>query len=217
MARKKLPYTDDELRQRQTKFFANFDSESDRGCVLVAVAIIDECLEILLRSQLLDNEPKIVSLLFTGQGPLNSFWSKIQLARAMNIIPSWIYEDLERIRALRNTFAHRYDSADFSDPEVISITEKLQGANHAVVAIEESKQNKKVKNVSPNINSDLKRKMTNRDTKLINKERIRFAMTASYIGGWLESELKVLQLNKQISDIGSQIVKTLNDKKPIKQ
>jgi hypothetical protein len=69
LARKKLPRTEEELRKRQQIFFETIDKESDRGCVLVSAAIVDECLEILLRSQLSQNEPQILNSLFSGQGP----------------------------------------------------------------------------------------------------------------------------------------------------
>lgn len=199
MPRKKFPVTDEEYQVRLRKFLENIENESDRGCVLVAVAIIDENLEILLRSQLLQSEPKILNLLFSGQGPLNSFWSKIQLTRAMDLIPGWMYEDLEHIRTLRNIFAHRYDSADFSDADVIFLTTKLEGANYAVVAIE---KNKKVSElVLENDEQPQKGRSVSQDSdKVVKKERFRFTLTSSYIGGWLEAEVKIRALKKEISE-----------------
>lgn len=86
MARR-LPATDEELRKRLHSFLETIDKESDRGCVLVSAAIIDECLEILLRSQLSQKEPKVLNSLFSGQGPLSSFWSKISLLVQWSLSP----------------------------------------------------------------------------------------------------------------------------------
>jgi DNA-binding MltR family transcriptional regulator len=196
LARKKLPFTDEELRKRQQVFFETIDKESDRGCVLVSAALIDECLEILLRSQLSRNELPILNSLFSGQGPLSSFWSKIQLARAMDVIPAWMHDDLERIRALRNIFAHRYESADFDHSEVVSFTTKLEGANYAVVAIEENKKNGLTSKHSDEKSSQ--GYLEENPPQVFKKERLRFILTSSYIGGWLESEVKIRALKKEI-------------------
>ncbi|SFN67319.1 MltR family transcriptional regulator [Nitrosospira briensis] len=195
MARR-LPATDEELRKRLLVFLETIDKESDRGCVLVSAAIIDECLEILLRSQLSQKEPKVLNSLFSGQGPLSSFWSKIQFARAMELIPGWIYDDLERIRGLRNIFAHRYDSADFDDADVMLFTTKLEGANYAVVAIE--KKENAIQLPTYNDQELTEGCLGERTRKVLKKERLRFILTSSYIGGWLESEVKIRALKKEI-------------------
>jgi len=187
----------------------NIDEESDRGCVLVSAAIIDECLEILLRSRLLQDDTKLINSLFSGQGPLSSFWSKIQFARAMNIIPSWMHGDLERIRALRNLFAHHYDSADFDDVEVVSLTSKLKGADYTVEAIEQYKTKK-----LSDLRKDESHDKTASDSKkksqhLPKKEKIRFIFSVSYICACLEAEPKILALKEQITQNKLQIFRDI--------
>ncbi len=170
MSRKKnLPANDIELRQRQDKFFDTFCDESDRGCVLVAVAILDECLEMLLRTQFIQSDPKFVNSLFVGQSPLSSFWSKIQLVKALDLVPAWMYKDLECIRALRNTFAHHYESADFNDKAVIVLTEKLKGADHAVDGIEKQKLKK---SASPKEEHNNIPSSSNSEKRVFKKERV---------------------------------------------
>ena len=69
--------------QRFDELFGNFHKESDRGCVLVAAAILDNCLETLLRAEFSQDATvvkRVINPLFKGQGPLASFWSKTQLA-----------------------------------------------------------------------------------------------------------------------------------------
>ena len=101
--------------------FEQLINESDRGCVLIAAAILDEGLESRLRQKMASEDAVVkacVAPLFVGIGPLTSFSAKTQLARALRLIPQWMYEDIERIRRLRNLFAHSYEKADFADPKV---------------------------------------------------------------------------------------------------
>lgn len=212
MPRKKLPLTDSEQRQRLNAFFMNIDGESDRGCVLVAAAIIDECLEVLLRSRLLQDDPKLINSLFSGQGPLSSFWSKIQFARALNVIPSWVHEDLERIRSLRNLFAHRYDSADFDDNEVVSITSKLQGANYTVEAIKAYETTKQSVSNSTSDADNAAHKLKDKLQPPSKKERIRFIFSVSFICAELEAQPKLLALKEQIVQQKLQLWDSVNPK-----
>lgn len=92
--------------------------ESDRGAVLVGVAMLDESLARLLRAAFVNKEPvhkKSTSQLFDANGPLSSFWAKLHFANAIGLLPPKLYADLETIRKLRNRFAHQLDPADFGD------------------------------------------------------------------------------------------------------
>jgi DNA-binding MltR family transcriptional regulator len=135
MAKKRLPETDEELDRRRDQFFESFEKESDRGCVLVVASVLDECLEALLRFHMLADVKEVkraVNPLFSTQGPLGSFWAKIQLAYALQLISAHTYEDLETIREIRNMFAHQYGPADFDDPAVAAVSRRLKAANLAV-------------------------------------------------------------------------------------
>jgi DNA-binding MltR family transcriptional regulator len=175
--------TPDEERslQRFDEFFGNLDKESDRGCVLVAGVILDNYLEVLLRARFSQDATvvkRIINPLFKGQGPLASFWSKTQLAYSLNLIPKWMYEDLECIRELRNKFAHRYKAVDFEDPAVIRLTEKLKGANYLVRSLRTSPNAPKYGqsgHASPSAARIVPK-----------KERVRFIMTVTYIAGGMD-------------------------------
>jgi DNA-binding MltR family transcriptional regulator len=128
MTKKRLPATPEELDGSAAKFFETIKGESDRGCVLVAAAFLDESLEFLLRSKM-TKEANIVKAsiepLFTGIGPLKSFWAKIELCRAFELLGDYQYSDLTRIRNLRNYFAHSYIDATFGDQKVVGIVSEL--------------------------------------------------------------------------------------------
>jgi DNA-binding MltR family transcriptional regulator len=177
-------FTDEHINTlRRDLFINNLFEESDRGCVLVATSMLDESLELLLRKKLKvanKYEKKTLEPLFNPMGPLSTFSSKIKFCFALKLIEEWVYNDLEVIRKLRNDFAHNYDLASFKNKTVIIKTELLQGADYALAAISKDKAYEK-----PKGSSTIK---TNK--KIFEKERIRFVLTASVIGGYLDNLIK---------------------------
>jgi len=184
---------EERILQRYEEFFGNLDKESDRGCVLVAGAILDNHLEMLLRAEFSQDATvvkRVINPLFKGQGPLASFWSKTQLAYSLDLIPEWMYEDLERIRELRNEFAHRYKAVDFKDPAVVRLTEKLKGANYAVRSLR----------ASSNAPKDRQSAHTSPAAVPVipKKERVRFILTASWIAGCMHPGAELSELKRKI-------------------
>jgi DNA-binding MltR family transcriptional regulator len=184
---------EERILQRYDEFFGNLHEESDRGCVLVVAAILDKYLEVLLRAEFSQDATvvkRVINPLFKGQGPLASFWSKTQLAYSLNLIPEWMYEDLERIRELRNEFAHRYKAADFEDLAVVRLTEKLKGANYAVRSLRASS------------NAPKHRQSAHTSPAAVpvipKKERVRFMITVSYIAGLLDVKPEFSQLKRKM-------------------
>lgn len=82
-------------------------SSSDRSCVIVAAAYIDELLgyifKLFLTSPSSEKEDKE---LFSGYGPLSTFSSKIVLSYRLGLISNYEYKTLQIIRKIRNSFAH---------------------------------------------------------------------------------------------------------------
>lgn len=83
------------------------NSSSDRSCVIVAAAYIDELLgyifKLFLSSPSSEKEDKE---LFSGYGPLSTFSSKIVLSYRLGLISNYEYKTLQIIRKIRNSFAH---------------------------------------------------------------------------------------------------------------
>lgn len=103
--------------------------ESDRGCVLIGAAALDSALELALRalfSASASIRKKSVDPLLGPNGPLSSYWSKTQLLNSLGMLPESIYRDLERIRRVRNRFAHVYEPVSFTDPEVKDAISSLE-------------------------------------------------------------------------------------------
>jgi len=130
MRKKRVPSTPEELEGSAAEFFASVREESDRGCVLVAAAFLDEALESVLRSHM-SRDTKVVrdvvDRLFGPEGPLGTFSAKINPCRALQIIAQGDHDDLMRIRIRtpRNRFAHSHGAAGFADQQVKDTTAAL--------------------------------------------------------------------------------------------
>ena len=94
------------------------DDESDRGCVLIAAAFIEDQLEQLLRGRFCDSrhcQKHSVNELFRLMGPLSSFSAKTHMAYALTLISKNDFTAINSIRKIRNDFAHKFEEASFED------------------------------------------------------------------------------------------------------
>jgi len=101
--------------------------ESDRGCVLVTISIIEKQLEDILRKRILGSNKQLKEL-FTGFGPMSSFSAKIKLAYSFGIITSEASAELDRLKRIRNLFAHDPNLITFESKNIISMCESLEFA-----------------------------------------------------------------------------------------
>jgi len=120
-----VPVSEDDITLMRTLL-----QESDRGCVLVGAAYLDNELEIMLRTNFLNNEQVIkknINLLFKGGNALlGSFWAKTNIALALGLINNDVYNALDKIRDLRNAFAHKAEPVFLTDDRVAPIHSKLE-------------------------------------------------------------------------------------------
>ena len=153
-------------------------SESDRGCVLIAAAYLDELLERLLRAQFPDDNncvKKAVDPLFQIMGPLSSFSAKIKLAFALQLVDACHFSDLEIIRIIRNKFAHSYYDVTFANQEIADKTSCLKSSDFASMKMEPL-------DLASNEGSS-EQQIT------ISKEKMRFVFAVSYMAGYLQSRI----------------------------
>jgi DNA-binding MltR family transcriptional regulator len=133
-----------EAKQAFNALCGSLSRESDRGLVLVGVSFLDAQLEALLRAKFSLESPKTqaaIDPLFDVFGPLASFSAKCRVAYALGLglIDESTHRDLELLRKLRNRFAHTTEQAEFDAPDVVELTEKLEGADHAVRVLEKKR------------------------------------------------------------------------------
>jgi hypothetical protein len=103
--------------------------ESDRGCVLLLTADIENCLKALLEgwfSEVSDLSEEERRPLYAYTGPLGSLASKIALAQATGLLPRSICQDLHRVRKLRNLAAHSDADFSLSDPTLLTVIQSME-------------------------------------------------------------------------------------------
>lgn len=106
------------------EFRKNITLETDRGLVLMSVAYIDERLSVLLEKYFVDDK-SIIQTLFDATGPLGTFSSKLKLAYGIGLLPKNVYTDCNKIRKIRNSFAHISKPISFEDEPIKSQTHSL--------------------------------------------------------------------------------------------
>lgn len=99
-----------------------FEESSDRSVAIVSAAFLDEVLKRLLINFFLDNDDHDKRI-FTGNGFLSTFSAKINLSYRLGLISKHEYELINKIRDIRNTFAHQLSDISFKTQ---SITDKCK-------------------------------------------------------------------------------------------
>jgi DNA-binding MltR family transcriptional regulator len=77
------------------------------AAVILTVAVIDDVLRAALLYNMIKLSREDEKALFTGNGALASFSARIRVAYAMGIISRKLRADLDRLRELRNEYAHK--------------------------------------------------------------------------------------------------------------
>lgn len=106
--------------------YANIRGFSDREAAIVGTSLVDRALEAALLRTFSALSKREVSDLFEGTAPLVSFSAKIKVGHAIGIIGTEPKADLEKIRTIRNTFAHSILEIDFETPEIQTICKAIK-------------------------------------------------------------------------------------------
>jgi len=96
-------------------FMAEFAKESDRACVILSVAMLEQVLEDLIKGRLVPTGSPEDSLLEGVYAPISTFNAKIELAHRLGLISTKFCRDLHIIRKIRNDFAHNIQGCSFED------------------------------------------------------------------------------------------------------
>lgn len=103
-----------------------FRSLPDRAAGIVLAAILEAILEATILTFLPNGSAEAQEGLFKENGPLGTFFGKIQLAFAMNLVTAVGKADLDTIRRIRNAFAHARTDVRFETEEIAIECAKLQ-------------------------------------------------------------------------------------------
>ena len=99
---------------------ANAHAESDRACALILAANLDNRLKDVLSAFFVVMSENQEKEIFSGNGALSTFSSKIKLAYALGFLANDERHDLDIIRKVRNDFAHVEEGLDFSSEQIKS-------------------------------------------------------------------------------------------------
>lgn len=92
--------------------------EADRTVAIVGSSLVESVLQHLLVVSFKSKAPELLPRLFENRGPLSDFNSKILVAQAFGVIGTAQAEELQRIRHIRNCFAHARVEVTFETPEI---------------------------------------------------------------------------------------------------
>ncbi|MCC5903754.1 MAG: hypothetical protein JJT87_17705 [Halomonas sp.] len=95
-----------------------FKGDSDRAAAIVGASYLDELLREIILGYLVEDTAKNNKELFSGNGPLSTFSSRINLSYRFGIISDSERKMLHGIRGIRNEFAHKLAGASFSDESI---------------------------------------------------------------------------------------------------
>jgi hypothetical protein len=98
--------------------FQQFGGESDRACVILAAAVMDEHLTKMLKSKLVQIHTKDDQLFDGFNAPIGNFSTRIGIARRLGLISKKVCKSLDIIRKIRNDFSHDIFNCDFKNQSV---------------------------------------------------------------------------------------------------
>lgn len=104
-------------------------SESDRSAAIIAAGILEGLLERIIIYRLANKDPNLIGKLFNNRGPLSDFHSKILIASALGIISQLCENDMHRVKAIRNVFAHAVNQVTFDTPEIATEIDEINIIN----------------------------------------------------------------------------------------
>ena len=110
--------------------FEEFGGESDRACVILFAAVMDQYLTKMLKSKFVqipgNNDP-----LFDGtNAPIETFGAKISIAYRLGLISKKLHDSLNTVRKIRNEFAHNISHCNFKNQSIkdrLSSLRKVMG------------------------------------------------------------------------------------------
>jgi mannitol operon repressor len=105
------------------KFLDSLNKESDRGGVLIAATMVDDLLERIITSFLLDHT-ETEKLVDGFNAPLGTLSARSLAAHALGLVSAREYAEIGTIRKIRNRFAHDIH-VSFDDQQIKDLCRNL--------------------------------------------------------------------------------------------
>lgn len=107
--------------EEEKTFFSEMRGLPDRLAAIMAATPLEDGLQDLILVRMVVLSRRDEDALFAGEGPLSRFASRIKLAFSLGLIGEKTRRDLDRIREIRNAFAHARRHISFLTPEISNI------------------------------------------------------------------------------------------------
>jgi DNA-binding MltR family transcriptional regulator len=111
--------------------FAELQRRGHPGLAIAVAAILDTQLEQCLKHAMRPLPKKVYEDLFDPMRALGSFASKITMAYALRIISREIYLELEKVRRIRNGFAHSSNLLHFDSESIAPLFAQLKASTQS--------------------------------------------------------------------------------------
>ncbi|ANW05037.1 MltR family transcriptional regulator [Bradyrhizobium icense] len=99
---------------RLQSFLTHLD---ERGLILSLASFAEDALGDLIRAFLLPGA-SATQLLDGFNAPIGTFSTRIKMAYSLGLVTKRQYEDLDRLRRIRNEFAHNWEPISFADQKI---------------------------------------------------------------------------------------------------
>jgi hypothetical protein len=109
-------------------------TQSDRAAAIVAGTFLEHHLTAAIQMRMEKSE-KLTTELFRPSGVLGSFGVKIDIGYLIGLYSEETRRELQTIKDIRNTFAHRLKAKDFSYDRVKSLAANLRRIENITVTI----------------------------------------------------------------------------------
>ena len=96
-----------------------------RIAAILGATFLEDVTHLAILTKTVDLSKSDDDRLFVGSAPLSSFSAKITVAFALGLIGPMARHDLDRIREIRNAFAHAKIDISFDTPAIVNIVEGL--------------------------------------------------------------------------------------------
>jgi DNA-binding MltR family transcriptional regulator len=132
MAKKTKKNTDHSPRHWDTLLDREFQNESDRASVILAAALLDSALEVLLKAFLAPSSNAEDTLFDGTNAPLGTFSGRIEMAYRLQLIDAAFARNLHLVRRIRNDFAHNISGCTFADSAVVGRLTELRRSSGVI-------------------------------------------------------------------------------------
>jgi DNA-binding MltR family transcriptional regulator len=87
--------------------------------------LLDDCLELLLKTHMLKSGKNVNERTFQKGGKLEKLGSKIKKAQDLGLLDQATHRDADLLREIRNEFGHLKKKLHFDSPEIVEWVKKL--------------------------------------------------------------------------------------------